>query len=257
MQQENKNRQLEVIVRSKNYLSRLIAHVHPHVLCETLCYPLEVESEVELKTELVNILSLMKVSNVEIVSIADHFFGNLPLVRERLLEDAAFIADNDPAASSPEEVSMVYPGFFAIATYRIAHLLRIAGVDIIPRIFTEMAHSKTGIDINPGAHIGREFFIDHGTGVVIGETSIIGDRVKIYQGVTIGALSVHKVDADAKRHPTIEDDVTIYAGATILGGATVVGAGSVVGGNVWLTESIPPMTKVFNTLESKIVLQNK
>lgn len=254
MQKESKNRQLEVIVRSKNYLSRLITHVHPHVLCETLCYPLNVESEVQLKAELVTILSLMSLKPTEIVSIADHFFAYLPNIREQLLQDAAYIADNDPAASSPEEVAMVYPGFFAISTYRIAHLLRIAGVDIIPRIFTEMAHSKTGIDINPGAHIGREFFIDHGTGIVIGETSIIGNRVKIYQGVTLGALSVHKADADAKRHPTIEDDVTIYAGATILGGDTVVGAGSTVGGNVWLTESIPPMSKVFNTLESKIVL---
>lgn len=254
MQQELKSQQLEVIVRSKNYLSRLIAYVHPHVLCESLCYPLKLESEQELKSEFVKILTLMDSFATNVVHIADHFFAHLPEIHEKLMEDAAFIADNDPAASSPTEVAMVYPGFFAIATYRIAHLLNIAGVGTIPRIFTELAHSKTGIDINPGAHIGREFFIDHGTGVVIGETTVIGNRVKIYQGVTLGALSVHKADADAKRHPTIEDDVTIYAGATILGGSTVIGAGSIVGGNVWLTESIPPYSKVFNNLESKIIL---
>lgn len=250
---DQKIRQLEVVVRAKNYHSGLISFVHPHVLCETLCYPEKVYSEEELKVELKKILLLLDENHSSIAYTVDQFFGHLGKVRELLMEDARFIAENDPAASSAEEVAMVYPGFFAIATYRIAHLLYVAGVPLIPRIFSELAHSKTGIDINPGAHIGQGFFIDHGTGIVIGETTIIGNNVKIYQGVTLGALSVHKADAEVKRHPTIEDDVTIYAGATILGGDTVVGRESIVGGNVWLTESVPPRTKIFNNMESKIV----
>jgi len=250
---DQKIRKLEVVVCAKNYHSRLISYVHPHVLCETLCYPQEMESEEQLKRDLVKILQMLDDHSSTVEYTVDQFFGHLNEVRELLLEDAKFIAENDPAASSPEEVAMVYPGFFAIATYRIAHLLYVAGIPLIPRIFSELAHSKTGIDINPGAHIGHSFFIDHGTGIVIGETTIIGNNVKIYQGVTLGALSVHKADAEVKRHPTIEDDVTIYAGATILGGDTVVGLESIVGGNVWLTESVPPRTKIFNNMESKIV----
>lgn len=250
---DQKIRKLEVVVRAKNYHSRLISFVHPHVLCETLCYPEKIDSEAELKQELTQILLMLDENHASMAYTVSQFFANLVVVRERLLEDAEFIAENDPAASSAEEVAMVYPGFFAIATYRIAHLLYVAGVPLIPRIFTELAHSKTGIDINPGAHIGHSFFIDHGTGIVIGETTVIGNNVKIYQGVTLGALSVRKGDAMVKRHPTIEDDVTIYAGATILGGDTVVGRESIVGGNVWLTESVPPRTKIFNNMESKIV----
>ena len=151
----------------------------------------------------------------------------------------------DPAAKSHAEVIRTYPGFFAIVAYRIAHELESLSVGIIPRIITEYAHSQTGIDIHPGAEIGRYFCIDHGTGVVIGETCNIGDYVKIYQGVTLGALSVAKEDADKKRHPTLEDRVVIYAGATILGGETVIGENSVVGGNVWLTKSIKPNSKVY------------
>lgn len=251
---DKKIRQLEVVVRAKNYHSGLISFVHPHVLCETLCYPEKIHTEEEFRVELKKILLLIDENHVSIANTVDQFFGHLCEVRERLMEDAQFIAENDPAASSAEEVAMVYPGFFAIATYRIAHLLYVAGIPIIPRIFSELAHSKTGIDINPGAHIGHSFFIDHGTGIVIGETTIIGNNVKIYQGVTLGALSVHKTDAEVKRHPTIEDNVTIYAGATILGGNTVVGCESIVGGNVWLTESVPPGSKIFNNMESKIVL---
>lgn len=252
--QDSREKQLEVIVRSRNYLSRLVAYVNPHVLCESLCYPLRQECEPELKGELTKILTLLDMSSSCIVHITEQFFLRLPVVRKELLKDAAFIAENDPAATSADEVAMIYPGFFAIATYRLSHMLRVAGVPTIPRLFSELAHSKTGIDINPGAHIGHEFFIDHGTGIVIGETSIIGNRVKIYQGVTLGALSVHKVDAESKRHPTIEDEVTVYAGATILGGQTVVGRGSIIGGNVWLTESVPPYSKVFNNLQSKVIV---
>jgi len=177
------------------------------------------------------------------------FFGSIPMLRDLLAEDVHAAYDGDPAAKSLDEIIFSYPGMLAITTYRIAHELYVQHVPLIPRIMTEYAHGATGIDIHPGAKIGRSFFIDHGTGVVIGETSEIGDRVRIYQGVTLGALSVPK-DSDGtsmrgrKRHPTIEDDVTIYAGATILGGDTVIGKGSIIGGNVWLFEPVPPGTKV-------------
>jgi serine O-acetyltransferase len=152
----------------------------------------------------------------------------------------------DPAARSPEEVILSYPGVAAILVYRIAHELWVREVAMIPRMMSEYIHGKTGIDIHPGARIGDSFFIDHGTGVVIGETTIIGDNVKLYQGVTLGALSVRKERAKTKRHPTIEDEVTIYAGATILGGNTVVGRCSIIGGNVWLTESVPPGSRIYH-----------
>ncbi|MBU2551663.1 MAG: serine acetyltransferase, partial [Proteobacteria bacterium] len=165
-----------------------------------------------------------------------------------LADDIRAAIEGDPAAGSPDVIIFSYPGLFAITVYRLAHVLNHLDVPLLPRIMTEFAHSQTGIDIHPGAHIGGSFFIDHGTGVVIGQTCVIGDRVRLYQGVTLGALSLPR-DAgrslkDTKRHPTIEDDVTIYSGATILGGQTVIGARSVIGGNVWLTESVPPDTKV-------------
>jgi len=175
----------------------------------------------------------------------ESFFDLLPTIKESLDKDARAMFEGDPAASSITEVVRSYPGFYAIAAYRIAHVLLEMGVRLVPRALAEHAHRQTGIDINPGAIIGHHFCIDHGTGVVIGETSVIGNHVKIYQGVTLGALSVDKKDASSKRHPTIEDHVVIYAGATILGGTTVVGEGSVIGGNVWLTRSIAPHTKVY------------
>ncbi|MCA1750666.1 MAG: serine O-acetyltransferase EpsC [Cryomorphaceae bacterium] len=176
---------------------------------------------------------------------AEAFFTEIPRVYTRIREDVEAMYSGDPAARSHSEVVRCYPGFYAIAAYRIAHELLKQGADLIPRIFTEAAHNVTGIDIHPGAVIGRHFCIDHGTGVVIGETSHIGEHVKIYQGVTLGGLSVDKADARKKRHPTIEDHVVIYAGATILGGGTVVGARSIIGGNVWLTRSVAPDTKVY------------
>ncbi len=172
------------------------------------------------------------------------FCAALPTVRAALLADAEAIHRGDPAAHSLDEVIVAYPGFLAVATHRIAHLLVQLGVPLLPRILAETAHRATGIDIHPSATIGTGFAIDHGTGIVIGETAHIGDRVKIYQGVTLGALSVSKRLASQKRHPTIEDDVVIYANATILGGQTVVGRGSVIGGNVWLTKSVPPRSVV-------------
>lgn len=177
------------------------------------------------------------------------FFERLPDVMDLIAADVEAAYEGDPAATCLEEVVLAYPGVKAVFTYRIAHLLHSLGVPLVPRIMTEFAHNETGVDIHPGASIGREFFIDHGTGVVIGETTVIGDRVKLYQGVTLGALSFPRdVRGDlvrgTKRHPTLEDDVVVYAGATILGGDTVVGSGSVIGGNVWLTTSVPPGSRV-------------
>ena len=181
--------------------------------------------------------------------IALEIIRAIPSLRASLAEDVKGAYDGDPAAKSHDEVIFSYPGLYAITVYRIAHILHNLGVPQLPRIMTEHAHSLTGIDIHPGAQIGERFVIDHGTGIVVGETSVIGDNVRIYQNVTIGALSLPP-DAgeklrDAKRHPTIEDDVIIYSGATILGGDTVIGARSIVGGNVWLTQSVPADTKVF------------
>lgn len=180
-------------------------------------------------------------------------FTRLPELRELLNEDVIAAFEGDPAAQSMEEVIFSYPAIQAITTHRIAHELYQGDVPMIPRILSEHAHGKTGIDIHPGAQIGHSFFIDHGTGVVIGETAVIGNHVKLYQGVTLGALSPRRTDDPAarrrKRHPTLEDHVTIYSGATILGD-TVIGEGSVIGGNVWLVNSVPPRSKV--TYEARV-----
>jgi serine O-acetyltransferase len=177
------------------------------------------------------------------------FLNTLPELREVLTTDIQAAFDGDPAARTIDEVVISYPGALAVTIHRIAHQLWRRQVPLVPRMMSEFAHGTTGIDIHPGASIGRSFFIDHGTGVVVGETTSIGQQVRIYQGVTLGALSLPKDEVNrlrgAKRHPTIEDDVTIYAGATVLGGETVIGAGSVIGGNVWITQSVPPGTKVF------------
>jgi len=188
------------------------------------------------------------------------FLSAIPDLQETLSKDVRAAYEGDPASRHHDEVIFCYPGLFAVSVYRIAHWLHRQGVPLIPRIMTEYAHSRTGIDIHPGVVIGESFFIDHGTGVVIGETTTIGNRVRIYQGVTLGALSLSKDECislrNKKRHPDIEDDVVIYANATILGGHTVIGARSVIGGNVWLTESIPPDTEVF--LEKpELVIKNK
>lgn len=176
--------------------------------------------------------------------VVDQFLGELPELRARMLLDAEALYAGDPAARSVDEVILAYPGFLAVALYRVAHALHRNGVPLVPRLVAELGHRETGVDLHPAARIGRSLAIDHGTGVVVGETAVIGDRVKLYQGVTLGALSVRKAFADTKRHPTLEDDVVVYANATILGGDTVVGAGSVIGGNVWLTKSVPPRSVV-------------
>jgi serine O-acetyltransferase len=184
--------------------------------------------------------------------VAREFTDALPDLYARIRLDADAIVAGDPAAESVDEVVSAYPGFLAIATHRVAHEIHRHGVPILPRLLSEVAHGRTGIDIHPGASIGRSFCIDHGTGIVIGETAIIGDSVKLYQGVTLGALSVAKSNAGKKRHPTIEDRVVLYANATVLGGDTVVGHDSVVGGNVWLTNSVPPYSLVYHTSQVRI-----
>lgn len=190
--------------------------------------------------------------------VVRNLLSSLPVIQDVLETDIQAAYDGDPAAKSPMEVVMSYPAIYAIATYRIAHVIHKNGVPLIGRIMTEFAHSRTGIDIHPGATIGESFFIDHGTGVVIGETSIIGKNVKIYQGVTLGALSFPKDEngnplKGIKRHPEVCDNVTIYAEATILGGDTVIGEGSTVGGNVWLTHSVPPNSMVHNAQPAPII----
>jgi serine O-acetyltransferase len=200
----------------------------------------------KLELELASLLQASG-QKIEFNQIAADFFNGLPELYRLLDTDISAIFEGDPAAISRLEIIRTYPGFYAICFYRIAHLLQKRGILLIPRILTEHAHARTGIDIHPGASIGEYFHIDHGTGVVIGETTQIGEHVKIYQGVTLGALSVNKQLAGKKRHPTVEDRVVIYAGATILGGETIIGHDSIVGGNVWLTESILPFSTVYHS----------
>ena len=178
--------------------------------------------------------------------LSDDFFNHIPAIHEKMQKDAEAFLKFDPAAKCPEEVILCYPGYYAITIYRLSHVLYHMKIPVLPRVISEYAHTKTGIDIHPGATIGNHFFIDHGTGIVIGETAIIGNKVKIYQGVTLGALYVGKELANKKRHPTIEDNVIIYAGSTILGGETVIGHDTVIGGNAWVTDSVQPFSVVYH-----------
>ncbi len=207
-----------------------------------------------IKLELHDILSTLNGRlSADAAVLEDKFLQCLPAIRDRLLMDAKAILAGDPAAVSLTEVIRTYPGFFTMAVYRLAHAFYQLEIPLIPRILTEYAHNKTGIDIHPGAKIGERFCIDHGTGIVIGETVTIGNDVKLYQGVTLGALSVKKEMAKTKRHPTIEDRVIIYAGATILGGKTVIGHDSIIGGSVWLTKSIEPYSRVYYQARPQLV----
>ena len=190
--------------------------------------------------------------NAPLEKVTHDFMKSLPKVYKALLKDAEAIQQFDPAARSIGEVIIAYPGFFAIMVYRLSHELYLLEVPIIPRLMSEHAHTITGIDIHPGATIGDSFFIDHGTGVVIGESAIIKNNVKIYQGVTLGALQVKKSLAKKKRHPTVEDNVIIYSNATILGGDTVIGRNSIIGGNVWLTSSVESNCIVYHKHETKV-----
>lgn len=199
-----------------------------------------------------------KESEARAEEIVDGFFAQLPEIQRVLATDVQASFDGDPAATCKEEIILSYPGFFAIFVYRIAHELYKYGVPFLPRMMTEYAHGKTGVDINPGAKIGEYFFIDHGTGIVIGETAVIGNGVKIYQGVTLGALSPRYGQSlsGVKRHPTVEDNVTIYSGASILGGETVIGEGAVIGGNAFVLESVEKGAKVSSKIP-ELIVKNK
>lgn len=228
-----------------NIMDELLAVLFPQLADYEILDISEIKSKlVQVKSKLKKIIqNLNNSDNTD--EIVNQFFDNLPKIYEALLKDAEAICKGDPAAFDIQEVIRIYPGFLAIYHHRIAHEFYKMNIKYLPRILSEDVHSKTGIDIHPGATIGEYFCIDHGTGIVIGETTVIGNWVKIYQGVTLGALSVEKGMAKTKRHPTIENHVVIYAGATILGGKTIIGHHSIVGGNTWLTQSIAPNSKTY------------
>lgn len=226
-------------------IDELVLLLFPQRGCQGMKSTEDIESAISrLKKQFIQYFDSVSVlqENTEAKSSANAevFFEKLPKLAEILDLDALAALAGDPAAYSREEVIVTYPGFYAVCIYRLAHALWELQIPLLPRLITEYAHEKTGIDINPGAKIGESFFLDHGTGVVIGETAVIGKNVKIYQGVTLGALSVKKKLQSKKRHPTIEDDVVIYANSTILGGDTVIGKGSIIGGNTWIIESVAP-----------------
>ncbi|HEX2984522.1 MAG TPA: serine O-acetyltransferase EpsC [Ignavibacteriales bacterium] len=236
------------------FIKELLGAMFPHYSAKTYRSARELDAELTLlEAGLIKILApLQKNIPMDIAEAAGLFFKRMPEVYDKLILDAESITKGDPAAENYDEVILTYPGFLAISIYRAAHEFCKLSVPFFPRLLTEYAHQLTGIDIHPGARIGESFFIDHGTGIVIGETTDIGKNVKIYQGVTLGALSVSKDLAKTKRHPTIGDNVVIYSGATILGGETVIGKGSVIGGNVWLTESVPPYSIVYHKSQIKV-----
>jgi serine O-acetyltransferase len=263
-------------MKSTHSFAKLLFNHHTaqecHMPCKTdsnkfindmfqLLFPLDVPRSVDeyllrfrqselLFRKLLNSLKVLLTEDPD--QIVETFHNALPGIYNNLSMDAESIFKFDPAAASVQEVIHAYPGFFAIAVYRISHQLTLQKLPVLPRLISEYAHGRTGIDINPGAIIGENFFIDHGTGVVIGETTEIGNNVKIYQGVTLGALTVEKSLAATKRHPTIQDNVIIYAGSTVLGGKTVIGNDSIIGGNVFLTESVPPNSVVYHKNEIRI-----
>ncbi len=232
----------------EEWLDGLLAFLFPEL--STLKFASEADFRNHYRTNDLKLYSILtgmsdRISLPAIDQVHSQFEACLPAIHDRLLEDADAILTGDPAAVSQVEVITTYPGFYAIAVYRIAHAMHDLGVSLLARMLTEIAHGNTGIEIHPGAEIGHRFCIDHGTGIVIGETVNIGNDVKMYQGVTLGALSVKKEMARTKRHPTIEDGVVIYAGATILGGDTVIGTGSIIGGNTWIVRSVPADSRIY------------
>lgn len=250
------NEFLPDIEQTQIFTDRLIQLLFPNNRCDQLeQYRLRFrESRLTLEKLMVTLESRLEGDPYEHTRL---FFDSIPSIYSLLIKDAEAIYQFDPAVSNLQEVICAYPGFYSIAVYRLAHQLSRQGVPLLPRIMAEYAHGRTGIDVHPGASIGESFFIDHGTGVVIGETTSIGNNVKIYQGVTLGALTVKKSMASRKRHPTIQDNVVIYAGSTVLGGETTIGHDSVIGGNVWLTESVPPHSLVYHTSTVKIRSNNQ
>lgn len=245
---------LQLKQSAQQFTDDLMAVLFPHFCQEPYFTAGEIEAKLALlERDLKQMIGpLLKPDSASVDEIGRAFTASLPSIHAELLLDAEAINAGDPAAESLDEVILAYPGFMAIAIHRLAHALYRLYVPIFPRLLSEYAHQLTGIDIHPGATIGSSFAIDHGTGIVIGESSVIGNNVKLYQGVTLGALSVKKSLARSKRHPTIEDNVVIYAQAVILGGDTVVGHHSVIGGNVWLTHSVPAHSVVQHEAESSV-----
>lgn len=238
--------------QAESLLHNVLALLFPHFVTTPYGRAEALAVSARIEAELTEMLAAVGLQNAPAEAIIDGFFDRLCAVGDCLIQDAQFIADGDPAASSVDEVILAYPGFFAICAHRVAHQLYRANVPVVPRLIAEYAHERSGCDIHPGARLGCPFFIDHATGIVIGETARIGDRVKVYQGVTLGALSVKKELANKQRHPTIEEDVIIYANATVLGGETRIGAGSIIGGNVFLTTSVAANSVVYHTSEVRV-----
>jgi serine O-acetyltransferase len=238
-----------IIIPDKKGVEKTIKSIFRLLFPESNSYS-DIEAEIKLSNPEKQLLGILTGLTDKKEEIKNQFFINLNNIKETLHKDANFILESDPAATQLIEVIAIYPGFLAIYCYRIAHSLAQLSIPLLPRIITEYAHKVTGIDIHPLAEIGCPFAIDHGTGIVIGETTKIGNNVKMYQGVTLGALSVDKSKASKKRHPTIEDNVILYSGCTILGGETVVGRNSIIGGNVWLTESVAPFSVVYHKSET-------
>ncbi len=255
-EQYNKfKKEVPSIVKAQQFADNLINFLFPFKADKRCNLPLIELNLAQLQINFKDLLNpLEKILDDSINKISEKFFNKVSAIYESLINDAKLFIDFDPAARSMESVILYYPGFYSIAIYRLANELYKLKIPYLPRMISEYAHSKTGIDIHPGATIGDHFFIDHGTGVVIGETTIIGNNVKIYQGVTLGALVVNKSMEGKKRHPTIEDNVIIYSGSTILGGNTIVGHDTVIGGNVWLTKSVPPFSVVYH--ESQVIIRD-
>ena len=227
------------------FVASALGLLFPHYAGACLRSPEAIVVEIERLRALLKEGLVALPEPVEVDRIAEEYVRGLEAVYEGLQRDARALFENDPAAESVDEILFAYPGFYATAVYRLAHPLHRAGATLLARMVGEEAHARVGVDIHPGASIGSSFFIDHGTGIVVGGTATLGDRVKLYQGVTLGALQVHKRLAGVKRHPTIEDDVVVYANATILGDVTV-GRGATLGGNVWITADVPPGSTVTN-----------
>jgi len=242
------NPKLEKVIELSD---RLLSLLFPERCSKEYIMQRELELEFEeIKIEFIHLIAKVKPFLKDpCENIVNRFFDQIPAIYSEMSKDATAITNNDPAAIDELEVIKTYPGFYAIAFYRLANALHKLGVPYIPRVLSEGVHSKTGIDIHPGATIGSSFCIDHGTGIVIGETCVIGDNVKIYQNVTLGALSVDKEMSNTKRHPTLGNNVVVYSGATILGGESIIGENTIIGGNVWLTHGVPANVKVYNRSE--------
>jgi serine O-acetyltransferase len=248
-------KEIPSMTKSHRFIDNLIYFLFPFKIDKKCSLPLIELNLAQLQLDFKDLLNplepiLKKPGN----DLCDVFFSAIPAIYDSLIKDAQLFVDFDPAARSRESVILYYPGFYAISVYRLSHKLFELEIPYLPRMISEYAHSKTGIDIHPGAVIGDHFFIDHGTGIVVGETTIIGNNVKVYQGVTLGAASVDKSMKGKKRHPTLEDNVIVYSGSTILGGETIIGHDTIVGGNVWLTKSVPAYSVVYH--ESKVVIRD-